>query len=51
MASKERFTPVIDGRLRWLDLGRGADDMYFKEFSNKSTYQGYSLQIAAAITF
>jgi hypothetical protein len=24
---------------------------YFKEFSNKSTYQGYSLQIAAAITF
>ena len=24
---------------------------YFKEFSNRSTYQGYSLQIAAAITF
>jgi hypothetical protein len=24
---------------------------YFKEFSNKSTYQGYTLQIAAAVTF
>jgi hypothetical protein len=24
---------------------------YFKEFSNRSTYQGYSLQIAGAVTF
>jgi hypothetical protein len=24
---------------------------YFKEFSNRSTFQGYSLQIAAAVTF
>ena len=24
---------------------------YFKEFSNRSTYQGYTLQIAGAVTF
>jgi hypothetical protein len=24
---------------------------YFKEFSNRSTFQGYSLQIAASIHF
>jgi hypothetical protein len=24
---------------------------YFKEFANRSTFQGYSLQLAAALTF
>jgi hypothetical protein len=24
---------------------------YFKEFSNRSTFQGYTLQIAGAVTF
>lgn len=41
------FTSYVILPARKVSLGA----KYFKEFSNKSTFQGYSLQIAAAITF